>query len=503
MAGNGAINPFLYLPIEISSRELHAKLLLTYFAVDAGFEVVIGWKRMMNKNLRHMPPGVMVFKTLTANDGAAMQEARAAGHYVAAIDEEAPGIVATKHQMRWVTEESVSASNVIFTVGDDHRTAMLRDYPAFADKFRIVGNPRWDLLRPELRGSYDREVASIRGKYAPFILINTNFVILNSLRRTAEATTKWFVKTGRLDLNKREDKIYLDEVFQQERANTDAIRALLHELPTRFPQHCFILRPHPMERAETWTAILRDTPRTAMIRDGAVVPWIMASDVLVHTNCTTGVEAFALDKAAISMQPAQVSLSDVFLANLVNYRTRTVAETLDQLARVCGGDPLEPIYPSEFATTFDRFFAGMRGPFACERIVQTLQAELGLTLSPKVERPQWQPRPGYRLETLTRKHHAQVMPDIDATAIEQILQGFNRALGAERRFQVEPCGQLLFHVHGSAKRAAYAPRVEWSDRVLRFWRNLRRTPTSAIEFSSEDLEKVSQGLSWCFVMFGK
>ena len=32
--------------IEVASRELHAKLLLTYFAVDRGYEVVIGWKRM-------------------------------------------------------------------------------------------------------------------------------------------------------------------------------------------------------------------------------------------------------------------------------------------------------------------------------------------------------------------------------------------------------------------------------------------------------------------------
>ncbi|MGH6930722.1 MAG: hypothetical protein ACREEV_20575, partial [Dongiaceae bacterium] len=69
------IGPFLYLPIEVASRELHAKLLLAYFAVASGYEAVIGWKRMINKNLRCMPPGLVMFKTMTANDGAAMAEA--------------------------------------------------------------------------------------------------------------------------------------------------------------------------------------------------------------------------------------------------------------------------------------------------------------------------------------------------------------------------------------------------------------------------------------------
>lgn len=97
---NGASRPFLYLPIEVASRELHAKLLLTLCAVDRGYEVVIGWKRMMNKNLRYMPPGVVMFKTLTVNDAAAMRAARDVGHRIAVIDEGAPSLVATTQKLR-------------------------------------------------------------------------------------------------------------------------------------------------------------------------------------------------------------------------------------------------------------------------------------------------------------------------------------------------------------------------------------------------------------------
>jgi surface carbohydrate biosynthesis protein len=473
------IGPFLYLPIEVASRELHAKLLLAYFAVASGYEAVIGWKRMINKNLRYMPPGLVMFKTMTANDGAAMAEARAAGHRVAAIDEEVPGLVATKQKLRWVAPESVAASDLVFAVGEEHLEALRQFHPAHADRYRVVGNPRWDLLRPELRGSHDAEVAEIRRQFAPFILVNTNFATLNSSRRTAEETRAWFVETRRVDLSKPEDVIFLDEIFAMERANTAAIRDLVRALPARFPNHRIIVRPHPIERAESWTEFLHGVPRAEMVREGAAVPWIMASDVLVHTNCTTGVEAFALDKPAISLQPGALPIYEVYLANRINYLAGTVAEALDQLDRLIGPGISWSGYPPEFRTAVDRFFAGMHGPFACERILDSVRDRFGLSLSPHPRSPAWRPMAGYMRRTRTRKHHVAVMPEIDAAGVEQVLQGFDRALGTNRPVQVEPCGQLVFHLHGATTRAAHELPGEISAWLQRLWPRTRPAESAA------------------------
>jgi surface carbohydrate biosynthesis protein len=469
MADNRPIGPFLYLPIEVASRELHAKLLLAYFAVARGYEVVIGWKRMINKNLRYMPPGLVIFKTLTANDGEAMAKARAAGHRVAAIDEEVPGLVATKQKLRWVAPESVAASDLVFAAGEEHLEALRQFHPGYADRYPVVGNPRWDLLRPELRGSHDADVAEIRRQYAPFILINTNFATLNSSRRTAEETRAWFVETRRVDLGKPGDVVFLDEIFEMERANTAAIRDLVRALPARFPQHRIIVRPHPIERAESWTEFLRGVPRAEMIREGAAVPWIMASDVLVHTNCTTGVEAFALDKPAISLQPIPLSIYEIYLSNRINYLTHTVAEALAQLDRLIGPGASWTGYPAEYRQTFDRFFAGMHGPFACEHILDAVGERFGLRLTPHPRSPAWRPVAGYMRRTRTRKHHAAVMPEIDAASVEQVLRGFDRAFGTDRPVQVEPCGQIVFHLHGAATRAAHDLPGDVSAWLQRLW----------------------------------
>ena len=61
------------------------------------------------------------------------------------------------------------------------------------------------------------------------------------------------------------------------------------------------------------------------MREGAAVPWILAAHMLVHTNCTTGVEAVALDKPSICVVSLDNPANRRYLANVVNPVTTTVA----------------------------------------------------------------------------------------------------------------------------------------------------------------------------------
>lgn len=121
--------PYLYLPIEISARELDSRLLLTAIAVDRGFDVVLGQKWLMHDNLSYMRPGVLLTKTLTATDGRFMEIAHRRGYRTASIDEEIPGLIATRQGLRWVMRKAVAASDLIFAAGEDHRNALAASLP--------------------------------------------------------------------------------------------------------------------------------------------------------------------------------------------------------------------------------------------------------------------------------------------------------------------------------------------------------------------------------------
>jgi hypothetical protein len=159
----------------------------------------------------------------------------------------------------------------------------------------------------------------------------------------------------------------------------------------------------------------------------------------------------------------------VYRANRINYVTATVGETLARLDRLIGPGAAWSGYPEEFRATFDRFFAGTHGPFAAKLVLDALTNAFALHLAPHRRLPAWRPLAGYRQRVRTRKHHTQVMPEIDVAGVQRILQGFGSALRSDRVCQVEPCGQLVFHVHGAATRATHDLPGDFGAWLQRLW----------------------------------
>ena len=476
-ASNGARTaPFLYLPVEVAARELDAKLLITHFAVAAGFEVVIGQKWLMQKNIGRMPPGIMLFKTLTALDAGFMRLARDRGHAIASIDEEIPGLIARNEGLRWVAPASVEACDLIFAVGEEHRQALLWRFPDHGDKYIAVGNPRWDLLRPEFVGSHAEEVSRIRKENGRFLLINTNLGFINSGKGTTEQMIRKLERGGKFDRRLPGDAEFLAQHLRLEHASLEGIKALLPRLADAFPEHKLVLRPHPSEKAMTWEAVVHGVPRAEVVRRGSVVPWILASDCLIHTYCTTGVEAFALGKPAICFQPDYAPIIENYLSPRINFLAKTVDDVVAQArAAVDAGDPTFA-YPAEFRGTFDHSFTAQSGSFAAERIIQQLVERFHVALPRPGDGAQWRPTRGYVRYILSKAHNRRLMPTITPEQLTDRLARFAQAVGQPLPLAIEPCGDRVFHIHGHPQ-AAHAGDAAGTTTRLRRW--VRRLASGA------------------------
>jgi surface carbohydrate biosynthesis protein len=458
-----APGPYLYFPIEISARELDSRLLLTAVAVDRGFDVVLGQKWLMHDNLSYMRPGVLLAKTLTASDGRFMEIAHRRGYRTASIDEEIPGLIATRQGLRWVMRNAVEAADLIFAAGEDHRDALAARFPGSLERVTISGNPRWDLLRPEFRSTLAAEAERLKQRHGPFFLINTNFGLTNSAKGDTRAIIRSLVRSGRIDLAKAEDKAFVEAARRLEVSNMACIRELLQALPQRFSDHHVVLRPHPGEQLRLWRDFVRPLPRVTVIREGAAAPWILAADALIHTNCTTGVEAFALGKPAICLRPAEPPEMDIYVAPLVNPIARSVEECLESLTRVAAGVPADESQKAEWQRAFDRFIAARSGPLAAERVIAAI-AERFFGGNPKAAAgaaDPWRPKKGYRGSIRRTRSRLSLMPDLDGAQLKARLQALARCADIEREFAVEPCGDRTFHIHGNAAtgRKTLAPTV--------------------------------------------
>ena len=96
--------------MEIASRELDSRLLIAALALARGFEVVIGQKWLIERNIAAMPPGLYLAKTLTRRDAGFMQKAARHGHRVAALDEEIAGLLLSPDELRWIAPEAIAAT---------------------------------------------------------------------------------------------------------------------------------------------------------------------------------------------------------------------------------------------------------------------------------------------------------------------------------------------------------------------------------------------------------
>ena len=77
------LSKILYLPMEIASRELDSRLLLATIAASHGFEIVLGQKWLIERNIERMTPGVYLSKTLTVRDAKMLTRAKEAGYITA------------------------------------------------------------------------------------------------------------------------------------------------------------------------------------------------------------------------------------------------------------------------------------------------------------------------------------------------------------------------------------------------------------------------------------
>jgi len=439
---------FLYLPIEIAARELDSKLFIAHFAVKLGLEVVLGQKWLMQDNIADMPAGFWIFKTLTPGDSRYMEEARALGNQIGAIDEEMPGLGENAGGLRWVSRKALDACDLVFCLGEIHRGALLTRYPEHQTKYRVVGNPRWDLLRPELRSFYEPEASALRREYGKFILINTNIGLMNSAKNTPDEVVKTLERHGKVNLSLPEDRAFVENLRLFESSNLAGCLDLLPLIADAFPDYRIVLRPHPTERIETYHEVMAKMPRAVLATSSTAAPWILAAEALVHTSCTTGTEAFALGKPSITYQTVDSPLLANYLSNRLNFIAHSAEEVLELLRRQLGRGTAGPDYPDEMTQTFRRFFAAQEGDFSSKRIAEACANRLGARRDATLNtgRARWSPGLGYRYARRSTPYQAQLFPDLNAGAIEQRLAIIASILGEDRP-AVAKCGEGQFHLY--------------------------------------------------------
>lgn len=362
---------WLYLPITSQPRELDAKLVLAHAARARGLRPVIGYKSSFLTQLPKLEPGVFLAHNARQKIGR-LAKVHHYGHAVAVLDEEA--LVRQSDDIFWKKHGQKAFEHVdkILAWGEDDAALWPRYGVAGADEVAIVGNPRFDLLRPELAGYHAPEVESIHVRFGRYVLLNTNFPTVNNLIPEGGGVrmAKWAMDADGQALN--------DRFIAFKRAMFEATISLIAPLARAIAPLSLVVRPHPNEDYAPWRRAAEEAENAHVVFEGNVVPWLIGSKALVHNNCTTGVEGVAAGKPVFNFVPFKSEFD-----NLLFHAFGMDFSEPDCLADALAGDGTAGARQAERdRDQLRHHVASLDGPLSASRIAD-LFAHGGSGLSPR------------------------------------------------------------------------------------------------------------------------
>ena len=374
------IKPLLLIPVENQVRELDPKLLLALVAAERGFSSVIGSRREMEFSIDVFPQSIYLSKSMTIRSLLFFRLAKKFGHEIIAWDEEAlVHLPPETYFSRRLDPRAIQYVSHLFAWGQDNEQ-LWRQYAHLPrhTPIHIIGNPRSDMLRPELQPFYEDEVAHFRQKYGDFILINTNFNHINAYGPDMNLF-KPVKKPGQTQAFGRAARGMSREYAQGLRDHKQAIfeqfQKLIPKLEKAFPDYNIVVRPHPTENHDVYNQIAARCERVFVTNEGNVVPWLRATKAVIHNGCTTGVEAYVMKVPAISYRAVVNEDYDYgfyVLPNKISHQCFDF-EQLKGLLKKILSDEIGAANGDERQAVISHYLTAQHGPLACERMMDVIE----------------------------------------------------------------------------------------------------------------------------------
>ena len=352
------IKKTIYLPIEIKNRELFGHLFLAFIAIQRGYRVILGNKSNMYKSIdtKDYKAGVLIYKG-GGRSPELLSGLKEKLERICILDQEL-GVAVRDLRVFFEGRYDPSVIKYIdrfYLLGKRFADASINYAQIAPEKLCVTGWPRTDVWQQT--GIWESHVNKLKETYGNFILYSSDFGTLTrqDVEQRAKRATKWtHVKDKRRYLeHKKQNEMRLNE-FTTMVEHIKAL-ALRDDIPL------IIVRPHYSENFKAWHEALQDVQGVKVINEGSISPWLIASEALLHSGCTTAFEAQLLGKKSAYFTDTVYSVGQAY--------TLEVSKPLTNL-----GEFLEWMkgYSNNQVAEIDTNQVYMEGDFAAIKIIDDL-----------------------------------------------------------------------------------------------------------------------------------
>jgi surface carbohydrate biosynthesis protein len=357
----------ILLPVETINREFDAKLHLALRAAARGWRAIIGGRAEINAFLPKLPRSIYVSKGIRVGNRDILRRMEEFGHVVVALDEEALIRQSDEALLMMIDEETFNRPRLLFAWGKSNADVW-RSFQGYrGTPILEIGNPRIDLLRPELAGYFAEQVTALKQKYGDYVLFSTNFSMVNHFIpkhirfKTADKIDKSRAEALKSGLVAHKARIF------------EAFRDLIPVIANAIAPVNLVIRPHPSENPATWVSAAGTLKNVHVIHEGPIGPWLMAAKALLQNGCTSAVEAAIVGTPVLAFRPHVSDSFEVELSNRMSIDCRTPEQLIAALKKVVGAGRRQASQLDAEQLAFLRnHIASVDGALSCERLLDSL-----------------------------------------------------------------------------------------------------------------------------------
>lgn len=324
------------IPMEIWKRELDGVLYMALHLASKGIPTFFG-ERMVNEYLFRLDKGKPCIYIDQDQSAGLNQEIADNGGVVFNMNNEGLGTGPAWTDSMTAVHETVSR---YFVWGEDAKQRIQEALPGESKhKVKVTGHPSFDLASPKFIPYYRQlEIEEAHGD--DYILVNTNFATCN-LKMSLE---KYHQMLGKMQEWKSyntpevKERIWKRRDFQTKLLEyfVDMTKALA----ARYPDKHVILRPHPMEGLAIYQEAFRDYGNIYVDNSRPVREWIATASMIVHHDCTTGVEAFLMGKPVLRYMPIVSGIEIEHVQGQIGNSATTLTELFELIDGKAGASEL-------------------------------------------------------------------------------------------------------------------------------------------------------------------
>jgi surface carbohydrate biosynthesis protein len=337
-------------PIEIGTRELDSKLVMASALAAEGCRCIVGYKEALKaigklarsvvwqgKSLFSSKTRDHIADDLLLRDSAIMFIHDEGGiHQVSAWKQN----VLKKHRVDDLRTRDISR----VCVWGERQKQVISEFAAeLSEVLTVTGSPRFDLCHPKFSWLTDNQDQDEIVACTPYILVCTRFVNAAHAEGQEVPFLRRMYSTGWPD--SFDAKAIADVVFTQwQQAVHDFadLVVLVKEIALAYPKYTLVLRPHPSENLTFYRQAFSRFKNVTVRRDKSVLNWIRSAALVIHSNCTTGIEAVLAKRPVLNLLPASANRIglDLEVAREAGVVATSIFDALEKVdAILAGGSP--------------------------------------------------------------------------------------------------------------------------------------------------------------------